>query len=230
MQAPLSLADPPLGLHLWCWPLDVEAPATMLDEREIGRSSHLAFARDRRYYVAAHAGLRSVLATEAGWPAKCAFEEGLHGKPALPAGYGLGFNLSHSGGWALLATRHGAEVGADIELMREVPDLALLAREHLSGAERQALAAHGGRAASHDFLVAWTRKEACLKALGVGVGSVALNKVDAGVGPERREVGVRVDSRRWAVEVATVIPGPGLIGAVAVVGGFVREAVLDHAG
>ena len=230
MQPPLSLADPPLGLHLWCWPLDVEAPATMLDEREIERSSRLAFARNRRYYLAAHAGLRSVLATEAGWPARRAFEEGLHGKPALPAAYGLGFNLSHSGGWALLATRRGAEVGVDIELMREVPDLTLLAREHLSRAERQALAANGGRAASHDFLVAWTRKEACLKALGVGVGRVALSEVDAGVYPERREVGVCVASDRWAVEVVTVKPGPGLIGAVAVVKGCLCGAGLDHVG
>ena len=65
------------------------------------------------------------------------------------------------------------EVGVDLEVVREVPEADGIAASTFTAEERAAWAAAGGGAAG--FLRVWTRKEALLKALGVGVfGGVTL--------------------------------------------------------
>lgn len=83
-----------------------------------------------------------------------------HGKPYVPGG--RCFSLSHSGAAAVIAL-DDAPVGVDIERIALPRDAA--ARRVLTAEELAALDTLGGGG----FTLLWTRKEAALKCLGVGV-------------------------------------------------------------
>ncbi len=96
-------------------------------------------------------------------PASLCWHAGLHGKPALlGAQPPVHFNLSHSAGWALLATSSTRELGVDIEGHSSGAHLSEMTDRIRSVEER-------GLPCSGELLRAWTRKEACLKALGTGL-------------------------------------------------------------
>jgi len=86
----------------------------------------------------------------------------------------LSFNLSRAGSYRLIALTRGREVGADIETRRDARaertlgalpyDLALDDRE------RSAFDRLTEEEAKDAFLNVWTRKEAVIKATGLGLG------------------------------------------------------------
>lgn len=104
-------------------------------------------------------------------PASLCWHAGLHGKPALlGAQPPVHFNLSHSAGWALLATSSTLELGVDVEERSSRAHLASMAERILSMEERGHPGPHSTSTADTDTLLqTWTRKEACLKALGTGL-------------------------------------------------------------
>jgi 4'-phosphopantetheinyl transferase len=127
--------------------------------------------------------LRSLLGSYLRLPARAIeFRYTNKGKPELrqPAG-GLHFNISHSGSWALLAFADTA-VGVDVERIR--PDLQALeiARRFFSREEFESLASLTGHARERGFFACWTRKEACIKALGHGL-SARLDRICVPVDP-----------------------------------------------
>jgi 4'-phosphopantetheinyl transferase len=114
---------------------------------------------------------------------------GKHGKPALaewpPR---LHFNLSHSGGLALIAVTRDCEVGIDIECKKEGRDFVRLARRVLEGEPAEAVyRAHASERAAI-FYAAWVRREAIAKCFGSGLGaplpsrSVSLHEIAVGDG------------------------------------------------
>jgi 4'-phosphopantetheinyl transferase len=155
-------------------PLD--ACRALLPPEEIARAERRRREADRAEAIVVAAFRRAVLARETGEdPRALRFRTDCrwcgdpdHGKPALigRAGDGVSFSLSHTAGLALLAV--GArELGADVE--RRVDwDVRAAARLALSRVEsaRVAAAPAGGVA---DFLGHWTRKEAYLKGVGLGI-------------------------------------------------------------
>lgn len=216
---------PPTGGHgvavlapgqvgLWRASLDIGAPALealgrVLSAEERQRATRLRRPQDRRRFVTAHGWLRCVLASYLGChPSRVPLLRAPGGKPCLGSGCAwLRFNLSHAGEIALLAVARGHEVGVDVEAL--APDLPVEALAHrvLTAAERRLLDEGPRVRREHAFLALWTRKEAYLKGLGVGlrldpaaadlgapltcqgaivnevqVGSWRLRDVDAGVG------------------------------------------------
>lgn len=169
------------------------APASLalLSSAERARAQRFVFARDRVRYVQAHAALRQLLAQALGQadPAALVFGARADGKPWLPAAPRLRFNLSHSADTAVIALSDQAEVGVDVEHPHALPDALALAAAHATAAERAALATlptPAQRAAA--FLRLWTRKEACLKAVGSGLA----------LAPHLLEVGLAVGAQpRW---------------------------------
>lgn len=85
-----------------------------------------------------------------------------HGRPVVPGVPDLGLSLAHAGGLALVAVVQRARVGVDLEpLDTDV--------EHLADV---ALGPHDAPApTSAALLRTWTRKEAVLKAVGVGLAA-----------------------------------------------------------
>ena len=83
----------------------------------------------------------------------------------------LSFNLSHSGDLALVAiVPGGAEVGIDVERVKERRDLARLAGRWLPAEDATAIAAAPpGGERERLFYAAWTRHEARVKCTGTGL-------------------------------------------------------------
>ncbi|MFF3202476.1 4'-phosphopantetheinyl transferase family protein [Streptomyces sp. NPDC002962] len=80
------------------------------------------------------------------------------------------FSVTHSGALVGVAVCRGGEVGLDVEESHGVMDVDSAARVALSDAELAALYARPAAERQPAFLRTWTRKEAVLKALGVGLG------------------------------------------------------------
>jgi 4'-phosphopantetheinyl transferase len=140
---------------------------TLLDSDERARAARFRFARDRRRFVVRRGRARQWLAEAAGGnPARLRFTADAHGKPMLADG--PHFSLSHSGETMMLAIGD-AELGCDVEAIDPALDWPPLARSFFSDAENAALAALAPEAARTAFFACWSRKEAFIKALGLGL-------------------------------------------------------------
>jgi 4'-phosphopantetheinyl transferase len=108
-------------------------------------------------------------------PEAIALAVGEAGKPRLAASpVALSFNLSHSGGLALVAVAAGGiELGVDVELLRPRRDLVRLAARWLPAADAEAVAAASEAEREEVFYGAWTRHEARTKCTGAGLSGPA---------------------------------------------------------
>jgi 4'-phosphopantetheinyl transferase len=181
---------PPLAagqIHLWWIDLDARAPEPReLSADERARAGRFVFPQHRDRYLAAHGAMRTILADYLGTDSQCVcFVTSPTGKPAIDIrAHGAdapAFNLSHSQGHAALAVAREGCLGVDLEVPKPNP------RRHtmlglLAPRERAAAEGLDDAALSAAFLVAWTRKEACLKALGSGF-SVRPQQIEAGLDP-----------------------------------------------
>jgi len=156
------------------WWLDLSDPSpedyALLDPSEQQQAARFVQDIHRHRYIAAHAGLRQILATETQQnAAQLRFRTGVQGKPAL-AGQGPCFNLSHSDAVGLVAVCDDAPVGIDLEPIRWLDDWTGMLAQIGSPEEQRAFAAltdEEERATA--FFRLWTRKEALLKAAGCGL-------------------------------------------------------------
>ena len=125
------------------------------------------------------------------------------GRPYLEEADGLRFNLSRSGGVTLVAVSREADVGVDLE-RRVERDLRSLPAHALCDREREVLDGLPEGERADAFLTYWVRKEAVLKAAGVGLG-IEPNLIEVSApsdGPGRasgsrhNRAGGRMDARR----------------------------------
>ena len=208
-------------VHLWAWPLDpvvedLSAHIEILDPAELQRMYKFHFAPDRERYAVAHANLRRILGGYLSQPAKkISFHANRFGKPELADEdrSPLNFSLSHSHTIAVLAVANGQPVGVDVEDIRPIePEVA---QTHFSAAELSQLSGLEGDAWLTGFYRCWTRKEAILKAEGVGL-NLALDSFDVGLLPNQPPelLGTRQPfSCPWKLH--DVSPSSGTIGALA---------------
>ena len=166
---------------------DANAFAALLDAAEATRAAAIGDADARRRFVVSRGLLRQVLAAQSGVaPNEFALAVGAHGKPVVAdaAAPDLHFNLSHAGGWWLLALTD-SPVGVDLEMADRVVDAARLAVRVFTPGEEAALQLAGTDPAAVRavFLDCWTRKEALLKALGTGFAGGA-KAFHVGPGPD----------------------------------------------
>jgi len=103
-------------------------------------------------------------------PEEIALTRGERGKPCLATEpERLGFNLSHSGELTLVAVSHGREVGVDVERAKPGRDLVALAARALAPEDAATVRAAAAAERTRVFYELWTRHEARLKCLGVGL-------------------------------------------------------------
>ncbi|QXQ08110.1 4'-phosphopantetheinyl transferase superfamily protein [Sphingosinicellaceae bacterium] len=206
--------DAPIAL--WAVDLRIEpdpAHVALFDSTERARHQRFRFARDRRRYRAAHVALRRLLAKASGiaMPDQ-RFVTGDYGKPALAGQPALAFNMSYAGDVALIGIGQGRSIGVDAEVRRQIDDLAGLADSVFTDSERLGLMAEpAGALRDAAFLQGWTRKEACIKALGTGL-SASLDFA-VGVAAPPRVSTVFAEAGRTAIEVGSFRLGPMVIGA-----------------
>lgn len=214
--------------RLWQVELDAApAPgaAACLSEAEWARARRFAFQRDRDRFIAAHAALRQVLAAQSGiHPALLDFAEGAFGKPALDGVAGPHFNLSHSQSLALIAVDAQSVVGIDIELPRAISDMHQLAASCFTPNELRAMQALPAGERERAFFNGWTRKEACVKALGLGL-SADLQSLEVGLDERERTVEYAGDGTLHTLRVLSVPLAGGAVGALAIETSRVRHPV-----
>ena len=209
---------PGLGICRVDIPADAVVPHELVGRRELERAGRMRDAAERGFLLGSHAVLRSVLAGATGRSA--AQLEVLRddfGKPRL-ADAPLFFNMSRTKSVALIGLSLAREIGVDIEIIDEVPDVEILAREHFSPREYAAWRRLDSASAVPAFLQCWVRKEACIKAAGIGL-ALRLDQLDVGwvANGTPMRVGLEHRQRRWNTLVASLPMPPGLVAAAAVV-------------
>ncbi len=171
-------------VHVWsarkpsALPPDFEAG---LSPEESDRARRFHFPQHRAAYTFAHAVLRDVLSRYLHCDGRdISFDKTVFGKPfvtkptELPR---LEFNLSHSGDLVLVGVCRGLRVGIDVEEMRPVDDLLSIAEMYFTPDESAFI--HGQLPSDRErtFFRCWTRKEACVKAVGKGL-VIPLNSIE----------------------------------------------------
>ena len=206
-------------VHVWVTQapavdMDIGCLFRLLGHEERRRAEQFATAPLCKTYAFAHTMLRLVLAPYAGCrPADLRFRTSSHGKPFLANANGVSFSLSHTADSVAIAIARDLELGIDIEAVSPVTDRDKLVEGFFSPAEwadYQSLPRHEQEVL---FFHLWSRKEAFVKGLGLGL-SYPLDAFTVGVRIPVTLVGEGTSS--WSLR--HLDPGPGLVGALALNG------------
>ena len=216
-------------VHIWRASLDVPLDVLQqyratLSVDEVERADRFYFERDRTHFTIARGVLRAILGRVLRLePARLRFRLNRYGKPELDIirdAISLRFNVSHSGGLALYAVALDREVGVDVEELRAGVAFAQIAANTFSPMEYAAFRTLPPHLMMDAFFNCWTRKEAYIKARGMGL-SLSLDRFDVSLVPGSPAALLRTADepeavRMWSLRDLT--PGPGFVGAVAAEG------------
>lgn len=209
------------GPEIAVWRFDIDGPLSaddlaILSSKEHARAGRLVQDLHRRRYQCAHVALRRLISSRTGRPAAMLeFNEGHLGKPYVCTDMPLYFNLSHSGGLAMIALSSRGEVGVDIEVATDLDSVHEMAEQNFSANEFANWAELPELQRKLTFYQVWTRKEACVKATGWGL-HLPPSRVDVGLGHSKKKVGLALpDGSSTAVIVQSLSMEAGIFGAVA---------------
>ena len=179
------------------WRVTLAPPASWPSSLRLapGEQAHADRLRNeegRNRWICSRLALRTIVAAycecEQG---EIRFEQGPFGKPRL-AENGRGasrvhFNLTRSGDLCLVAVSRDYPVGIDVERLDGAGGEDLIARRFFTSREAEWIARLEGQPKNKAFLEIWTRKEAYLKATGLGL-QPSLGDVD--VSPSENSPGI----------------------------------------
>jgi 4'-phosphopantetheinyl transferase len=199
------------------WRIRLNLPVDVLDllgatlsEDEKERAARFHFAADRDRFIATHGGLRDLLSRYLYCkPHQLSFFADTHGKPAL-TDHKLEFNISHSGDFALIAITQECRVGIDVERIRSGISSHVIAQQYFSKQEFAELQSLPLEQRETAFFTCWTRKEAYIKAQGLGL-SLPLESFDVSLIPNeparlRATRPNAVEAARWTLFSLNVDP------------------------
>ena len=201
LEGELATAVPQLApgeVHVWCWSLQVEGAEDLIERLsvlEVARAQRFVHRHHARRYVVAHARMRELLETYCGGK-HVALGAGARGKPYVLGNSGLEFSLSHSEEVAVLAVAREISLGVDVERVRYGGSPPV---EQLSAREQASLHGLFGVERVTAFYRCWTRKEAVLKGVGIGLHG-DLGMFDALPGRDRVTVSSKAALEMRALE------------------------------
>jgi 4'-phosphopantetheinyl transferase len=225
---PEQLALDARDVHVWLASLEpedaiVDRLGPLLSPDEQARAARFHFEIDRKHFIVARGCLRTILARYLGVaPGEIEFTYDQNGKPRLATSMAqsqpLEFNLAHSGVHALYAFTRIGEIGVDLEFVRPEFTGDEIARRFFSTTEVSCLNSLPAEARQEAFFNCWTRKEAFIKAKGIGL-SLPLDQFDVTLSPGEPAALVRTrwdenEAARWSLKEIEV--GPGYAGALAI--------------
>jgi 4'-phosphopantetheinyl transferase len=190
----------------------------------MARAARFHFVRDRRRFIVGRGLLRTLLGRYLRLaPAALRFAYTPLGKPFLIADDApepLCFNLSHSNELALFAFSRNRAVGVDIEHVRPVDDYEQIAARFFAPAECAQLRTLPDGQRARAFFSCWTRKEAYIKAHGVGL-SLPLERFTVSIAPDEpagllATLDDPAEAARWSL--LALPAGPDYEAALAVAG------------
>ena len=165
-------------VHVWHASLQqpvevVQKLEAVLSEEERQRVERFRFQEHRQSFIVSRGILRDLLYRYTGIePGRIRFKYNLAGKPflaneeAVPEIY---FNLSHAGQLVLYAFSWGRQVGIDVECIRPMEEMDLVAERIFSPGEYDRFRKISEEDKLRAFYNCWTRKEAFIKAIGEGL-------------------------------------------------------------
>ena len=227
----------PQQLHVWRVDLDLppaalDQLADWLSEDERRRAQRFLRPADRRQFVVSHAAVRGILGQYLGVsPERVETAIGPGGKPDLApplSSLPLRYNLSHSAGMAMVALALDREVGVDVERVRSFIDVESIVQRYFAPGERAVWQTLSDGERLPAFFRCWTRKEAYLKARGVGLAS-GLDQFEVSFAPGEPARLLRSESAdsaaRW--QMFDMSPGGEYIAACVVERGAQQVSVYD---
>lgn len=173
----VPIAWPQAGsVHLWFATLEDLRPwssayGELLDPLEVERAQRFRFDQDRERFTLGHGFLRTLLGRYLDRDGSLIrFARGRFGKPFLE-GKDLHFNFSDTKDAILVGFTSGQEIGVDIETMKRNVDHVSVGEHYFTTEEIAEIGSLGAATQNgkRRFLELWTRKEAVLKASGVGL-------------------------------------------------------------
>jgi 4'-phosphopantetheinyl transferase len=227
----------------------IQALEQTLSDDERVRAQRFRFVKDRTHFIAARGLLRAILGRYLlREPQTLNFSYNAYGKPALAEmpegvstyapgqprattrvaptvsgetkGESLSFNVTHAQGMALYAITCNRVIGVDLEYIQRQVEWESVAERFFSPYEVSMLRAVPPHTRHIAFFNCWTRKEAYIKARGMGL-SLALDQFDVSLIPgvpaavlDIREEGQ--DISNWSLY--DLYPGNDYIAALAVEG------------
>jgi len=206
--------------HVWRASLDdavhpKEAYENLLTDMERDKAARFLRKRDGDRYILSLGILKTLIMGYLGsGPDRLQFSYGPNGKPTLDAGSGadtLCFNMAKSAGYAVFAFAQGREIGVDIEQVRKIPEMEHIVSLFFSEAEQVTFGALPPPKKERAFFDGWTRKEAFVKGLGVGL-SMPLGKFGIMLNPGNPVCFVHLDKDlaslgEWTIWDVSVLPG-----------------------
>jgi len=177
-------------VHVWRAMLDLPLShmhilEQTLADNERTRAQQFRFQKDRIHFIVARGILRTILGRYlAQEPAVLRFSYNKYGRPDLvgEADSGLSFNVTHSHGMAMYAVTRKREIGIDLEYISMNIDCEQIAQHFFSPYEVNMLRAVPLQRQHEAFFYCWTRKEAYIKARGMGL-SLSLSDFDVSLTP-----------------------------------------------
>ncbi len=178
-------------VHVWRAMLNLSRERMQALEQTLAGDEHLRarkfrFQKDRDHFVAARGQLRAILGRYLNKDARALrFSYNQYGKPALAGDSGsspLFFNTTHSHEMALIAVTRAGEIGVDLEFIKSNVESLQIAQRFFSANEVTMLSAVPEQLQHEAFYNCWTRKEAYIKARGMGL-SLDLHLFDVSLTP-----------------------------------------------
>jgi 4'-phosphopantetheinyl transferase len=217
--SPIWLAPPDqlkLGqreVHIWRTSLDQSTETVtrlrgLLASDERSKADRFWFEKDRRHYTVARGVLRELLSRYLAEPPEAFhFTYSGYGKPSLDS-TNLKFNLAHSGQVAVYAFTLIGEVGIDVEFIRPEFTGDEIARRFFSNTEVNSLNEVTQETRHLAFFNCWSRKEAVIKAKGLGL-SLGLDQFDVTLAPGEpaallRTLWDEAEAERWSLRAIDV--------------------------
>lgn len=197
-------------IHVWSVvapELGADQLRSTLSPDELSRSEKFHFEPDRRSFINRRGILRVILASYLDTlPASVRFSYNAFGKPSIDGPVQVNnfrFNLSHSAQLLRIAVAINREVGIDVEVVDESVPIDSVASRVFAPRELAELKALPESLRRARFFSCWTRKEAYIKARGLGL-SMPLDSIDLSAEPGRSAILVEEagtnDVVHWRVE------------------------------
>lgn len=172
-------------IHIWAadldqWNLSCLEAVQELPETEAKKAGRFRFEIHRTRYIKGHYLLRALLGMYLGTDFyDREFHVNKHGKPALKntkTEDTILFNISNSENIYVCAFSQNRDIGIDIEKNHDLPEMDQIMERFFSPDEKKIFRSFSQDAKKTSFFKYWARKEALLKAMGVGL-SMPLDEV-----------------------------------------------------
>ena len=206
-------------LHVWSADLDevIHCAEALLSTEELDKAARFKFVLHRQRFIHGRAILRILLGHYLGkTPQGIEISYGAAGKPVVDSG--LSFNLAHSGQMAVFGFTFDGALGIDVERVHAMPEIGGVAKIFFSEQEYDIWKNLPENLQEPAFFNCWTRKEAFVKAVGVGISDL-LKDFSVAFEPGTDAALIHLEAKHGQKECWKMIsfePASGYVGAAAV--------------